>query len=219
VPEENACLPTYLLIDTSKSMSPYTQLVNDSLRHIHETVVTSPAVSEFAHMSLISFNTDAHLLLEMTDIELLTSLPRLVCDGMTNYGRAFDLVRARIDVDLPALAAAGKRSFRPAVFVITDGAPTDTAEWESAFSRLVDPSWPRHPHVITFGVGDASKAVLAKVATRKAFLAEESIRQDRALAEALASLLNSLVSSAANHRLMVPDEVEGFTSVPLEYVS
>lgn len=219
MPEENDCLPTYLLIDTSKSMSPYTQLVNDSLRHIHETVVTTPAVSEFAHMSLISFNTDAHLLLEMTDIEHVTSLPRLVCDGMTNYGLAFDLVRARIDVDLPAIAASGKRSFRPAVFVITDGAPTDSADWEASFNRLVDPSWPRHPHVITFGIGAASEAVLAKVATRRAFIAQESIKQDHALAEALASLLNSLVNSAAQHRLMIPDEVEGFSSVPLEYVN
>lgn len=217
--EENACLPTYLLIDTSSSMSPFTQLVNDSLQHIHDTVVTAPAVSEFAHMSLISFNTEAHLLLEMTDLEILTALPRLVCSGMTNYGRAFDLVRERIDADLPALTAAGKQCFRPAVFVITDGAPSDGNEWEPAFDRLTDPSWPRHPHVITFGVGQASKEVLAKIATTKAFIAEESIKQDRALAEALASLLNSLVSSAEHQRFMVPDEVEGFTSVPLEYIS
>jgi uncharacterized protein YegL len=219
MPEDSACLPTYLLIDTSKSMSPFTQLVNDSLQHIHDTVVTAPAVSEFAYMSLISFNTEAHLLLEMTDLEMLTALPRLVCSGMTNYGRAFDLVRERIDADLPTLAAAGKQCFRPAVFVITDGAPSDGKEWEPAFDRLTDPSWPRHPHVITFGVGQAKEEVLAKIATTKAFMAEESIKQDRALAEALASLLNSLVSSAEHHQFMVPDKVEGFTSVPLEYIS
>jgi uncharacterized protein YegL len=211
------CLPTYLVIDTSESMEPHTRLLNDTLNHIYDTVIESPSVSEFAHISLISFNTTAHLVLEMTDLEQVSALPVLTCSGRTSYGDAFDLVRERIQVDLPRLKGEGKAVLRPVMFFLTDGAPTDD-RWETAFLSLTDRGWPAYPHVITFGFGNADPKVLSKVATTKAFLAEPDIEDEQALSAVLAGLLNSLVSSAATQSLQLPASLEGFIQIPKDYM-
>src|SRR4051794_34054608 len=161
------CLPTYLVIDVSRSMQPHQAALNRILARLHGALRSSPRVSEFAHMSIIAFSTQAWLVVEMIDMEMVDQMPEVVCDGWTNYAEAFDLVRQRIDVDLPMLNAEGKAVLRPCVFFLTDGEPMDPG-WEFAFRRLVDKNWPRRPHVITYGFGAAEPAVLAKVSTKAA---------------------------------------------------
>src|SRR4051794_12402803 len=107
------CLPTYLVIDVSTSMSQHEQMLNQTLKKLHSTLANSPRVSEFAHMSIIAFSTQPWVVIEMTDMEYVPGMPEVACDGMTNYGAAFDLVRERIDIDLPALTAQGKAVLRP----------------------------------------------------------------------------------------------------------
>jgi uncharacterized protein YegL len=212
------CLPTYLLLDTSGSMLPFADTLNKTLDHLYDTVVKSPRVSEFAHISIISFNTSAHVVLPMMDIEQVTALPEVMCGGGTRYGDAFSLVHERIDVDVPALNDAGRAVLRPAVFFLTDGNPTDEeGSWTEAYSRLVDPTWRRRPHVITYGFGAANSDILGRIATKAAFLADEQLDQQEALAGVLSSMLQSLVTSARADQLLIPTDVPGFISVPVEY--
>ena len=183
------CLPTYLVLDTSASMKDHTDLLNESLRSVHRAAYHNPRISEFAHMSIVSFNTDAHLALPMTNIRQVTKLPLVSCSGMTEYAKAFDLIRERIDVDIPALNAMNRRVLRPAVFFMTDGAPSDGAKpgdpkvtpdhrvWQQALSRLIDPAWERRPHIITFGFGQANASILGQVATLQAFAAADPRNQ------------------------------------------
>jgi uncharacterized protein YegL len=211
------CLPTYLVIDVSTSMSQHEQTLNQTLKKLHSTLANSPRVSEFAHMSIIAFSTQPWVVIEMTDMEYVPGMPEVACDGMTNYGAAFDLVRERIDIDLPALTAQGKAVLRPIMFVLTDGAPTD-GEWETAFRALVDKGWRRRPHVVTYGFGAAPEAVLGRIATKAAFVADGSSGQDEALSTALHSMLNSLVASAQADELLIPAQAAGYKTVPLEYL-
>ncbi|MEU4162654.1 VWA domain-containing protein [Actinoplanes sp. NPDC026670] len=211
------CLPTYLVIDVSTSMSPHEQTLNQTLKKLHSTLANSPRVSEFAHMSIIAFSTQPWVVIEMTDMEYVPGMPEVACDGMTGYGAAFDLVRERIDIDLPALTAQGKAVLRPIMFFLTDGAPTD-GEWENAFRTLVDKGRRRRPHVVTYGFGAAPEEVLSRIATKAAFVADGSSGQDEALSTALHSMLNSLVASAQADELLIPAQASGYKSVPLEYL-
>lgn len=213
------CLPTYLVFDTSGSMEKHTQLLNDTLEFLYNSVVESPRVSEFAHMSIISFNDQADVVVEMTDIQDLQAIPRFTCGGRTSYGAAFNLVRQRIDEDIPKLTASGKGVLRPAVFLMTDGIPTDDEnQWTSAFQNLTAKDWRRHPHVITWGFGNADRTVLSKVATKGAFIADQHTGDKVAITEVIASMVRTLVASAKAEQLQLPTEVEGFTSIPLEYM-
>ncbi|MBV9161747.1 MAG: hypothetical protein JO281_09395 [Pseudonocardiales bacterium] len=211
------CLPTYLVLDTSGSMKEHEQTLNDTLEDVFDTLRLSPRVSEFAYISIITFNTRPHLVLEMTDIEDAPGIPQLACDGMTNYSLVFDLIRSRIDADVPALNAAGKAVLRPAVFLFTDGFPSDENEWQVHFNDLVTPSWRRRPHVITYGFGEARADVLGKMATKAAFLADSRTADKEALTKTLTSLLQTLVASAKAEELLIPTDLPGFIRVPVEY--
>jgi len=208
------CLPTYLVLDISSSMQPHEQLLNQTLVNLFDTLQANPRVSEFAHLSIIAFSTTPHLVLEMTDIDKVDTLPQVACNGATNYGAAFGMVQDRINADLPDLRAAGLSTLRPIVFFMTDGEPTDH-DWEKAFELLVDKSWPRHPHVVTYGFGQATPEVLKKVATKAAFIANEFSADQDALASALSSLVNTIVKSAERQQTEIPEEVPGYTSIPI----
>jgi uncharacterized protein YegL len=215
-------LPTYVVLDTSGSMAPFEELLNGTLTEIVDTLFTSPKVSDFIHLSIISFNTSPHVVVEMTEISQLTALPTVSCDGVTNFAPMFQLLRECIEDDIPKLSDKGVAVTRPVIFLLTDGNPTDRpkGDWAKALASLTDPAWRPHPHIITYGFGDASEAVLKKVSTLAAYIAEQG-HQDankKALSSALNSLLTSLVASAAAQRLLVPEEVSGFRSVPLDFV-
>lgn len=208
------CLPTYVVIDASASMTPYQDTLNRTLVHLHETLSDSPKVSEFAHVSIIAFATDAHVVLPMTDMDEVPAMPEVMCNGSTDYGQAFDLVRRQIDTDVSALRSSGKMVLRPAVFMLTDGEPKDAA-WHEKFRRLVDPGWNRRPHVITYGFGSAPEEVLGKVATVAAFIAEDRRDQGTALSRAMDKLLHSLVISAQNAEPTFPAETDGYRKLDL----
>ena len=222
------CLPTYIVLDTSYSMKEHTDLLNESLRRVHRAAYHDPQISDFAHMSIIVFNSAPHLALPMSDIRQVTKLPRVVCSGSTEYAKVFDMVRERIDEDVPALRNANRLILRPAVFLMTDGAPTDGMRpedkppvaderiWKASLSRLVDPAWERRPHVVTFGFGQANERVLGTVATLQAFIATAQGHEAEALREVFAFLVKTLSISASSGQLNVPTEMEGFRSVPLE---
>jgi uncharacterized protein YegL len=212
------CLPTYLVLDTSGSMKRHEDLLNETLDRVHDALATSPKVSEFAHMSIISFNDDAYPVLRMTDISQVSALPRLKCSGATNFARAFQLVAAQIEEDVPALRAQGRPVLRPAMFLMTDGVPTDPEEWPRAFVDLTSPDRPRYPHVISFGFGQAGADVLTRVATKGAFQAEDHLNDREALVRILTTLLNSLVTTANQEKLTLPTQVAGFRTLPMEYM-
>ncbi len=214
---KSKCLPTYLVFDTSGSMKSQEGLLNDTLEMVYDVLVENPRVSEFAHISIVSFNTTAQVVVEMTDIQDLQALPQFTCGGATDYGAAFRLIQQRIDQDVPNLNAIGKGVLRPAVFLLTDGIPTDSG-WETAFRNLVAPSWRRYPHVITYGFGEARTDVLSKIATKAAFIADDTTGNRTAITEAMTSMLRTLVASAKAEQLKMPTEVQGFTSIPIEYM-
>lgn len=215
-------LPTYVVLDTSNSMTPFKDLLNETLTEIVDTLYSSPKVSDFIHLSILSFNSAPHVVLEMEEIGQLTALPTVTCGGRTNFDPLFRLLRDRIGRDLPALSAKGVKVLRPVVFLLTDGSPTDTppGSWQSSLTALTDADWRPHPHIIGYGFGDASETVLKRMSTLAAYIAEKGRQDDnkKALSSALSSLLNSLVVSAQAERLLVPEEVAGFKSVPLDYI-
>ncbi|WP_283136909.1 vWA domain-containing protein [Rhizohabitans arisaemae] len=208
-------LPTYVVLDVSGSMLPYEELLNDTLMHIFDTIDRHPQISEFIHLSIITFNTEAFLVTSMTDFKDVQELPRVECRGMTNFGLAFDLLRRRIETDIPLLVDAGVAVVRPVVFLLTDGDPSDPDRWKGPLNELKDRSWKPHPNIITYGFGSASERILAEIATAAAYKAERGDTGE-ALTAALTSLLNSMVASAKNQELRIPESVRGYRSIPLD---
>jgi uncharacterized protein YegL len=218
------CLPVYIMIDTSHSMTPFEDVLNETIESLYDELITSPRISEFAFVSILSYNTDAEVVLQMTDLQSMDSLPELECGGVTNFVKALQLLRAQIEQDIPRLSEAGREVLRPVAFLLTDGQPTDdqgrlSDNWKPEYTALVDKSYRRHPNMVPFGYGSATAADLNDVSTipGAAFLAKGGQTGD-ALRKIIPALLNTLVASAKDHELRLPTEVDGFIRVSPEIV-
>jgi uncharacterized protein YegL len=218
------CLPIYIVIDTSYSMSPFEQLLNESIENLYDVLITSPRISDFAEVSILTYDADARVIMDMTSIQAMNALPDVQCGGVTNFSKALHLLRSRIDADVTALNSAGREVLRPVAFVLTDGVPTDekghpSDSWTVDFRNLTDPSWRRHPNVVPFGYGGAQPDDMLKMATipGAAFIAEKGGTSE-ALQKVIPALLNTLVASARERELRLPAEVDGFIRVSPEVV-
>ncbi|MFC4529337.1 vWA domain-containing protein [Sphaerisporangium dianthi] len=219
-------LPFYLVCDESYSMDgDPIRAINQELPTIYDEIASNPVVADKARLGIIGFSSGAAVLLPLADLNDIHSIPQLSARGMTSYGAAFSLLRDTIEQDIKQLRQAGHAPYRPTVFFLTDGQPTDEG-WHAHHQRLVDPGFGPHPHILAFGFGDAQPATLAQVATFRAFVANGDVSPTQALREFAKQLLNSVVQSAVasssspdeQPRLVVPDQVAGYTVLPVDLV-
>lgn len=216
-------LPFYLVCDESGSMSGApVDAINESLPEMHNEIGSNPVVADKTKFCLIGFNHQAQVLLPLSDLSTVTSIPGLQASGGTDYTAVFDLLYTTIAEDVAVLKANGDQVYRPAVFFLSDGQPGDN--WSAAYQRLTDPLWPLHPNILAFGFGGVDPATLQQIATVRAFIADGTMGPDGALREFAASLIQSIVSSGSKQTasgtltLAVPDNVPGFTALPADEI-
>ncbi|WP_067792247.1 vWA domain-containing protein [Actinomadura formosensis] len=214
-------MPTYIALDVSKSMQKHEGLLNETLAKIIKELYLNPRVSEFVHLSIIAFSSAPTVVVKMTELTRMRQMPVLRCHGGTRFGPLFELLRDRIDLDVPLLQDKGYSVLRPVVFLLTDGAPTDrpTDAWREPHRALVDREWRRHPRIISFGFGEAVEEILRAMSTVQTYMADPALGDaTSALPEAMNGMLSSMVASVQARRLMLPNEVAGYRVLSEEYV-
>lgn len=211
-------LPFYLVCDESYSMQgPPLDAINQQLPLIYQEIASNPVVADRARLGIIGFSTTAEVLLPLADLNDVLSIPQLSPRGATNYGAAFSLLKQTIEQDIAALKQAGHTPYRPTVFFLTDGLPTD--QWHVEHKNLVDRDFKAYPTILAFGFGDVDATTLQQIATFRAFIADGDMAPAQALREFARQLLNSVVQSAVASssnpsgaaQLIVPDQVQGYT--------
>lgn len=216
-------LPFYLVCDESGSMrGEPIRTINASLPDIHAEIASNPVVADKTRFCIIGFSGSARMVLPLSDLSAITSMPALgYHTGGTNYGSAFNVLYDTIADDVQLLKANGDQVYRPAVFFLSDGRPTDK-QWQTSFRRVTDSGWPLHPNILAFGFGKVDQATLQHVATVKAFIAQAGMGPAAALREFARSLIQSIVNSGSRSAagggliLVVPDDVPGFTTLPAD---
>jgi uncharacterized protein YegL len=208
-------LPFYALCDVSASMRADQRIdaLNGAVAATCDAAASHPVVADRVRLAIMSFASEAEIVMPLSDLGLLDELPRLVPRGLTSYAAAFNLLRATIERDAAQLVADGFRVFRPAVFLLTDGQPTDSpTEWRSSLSRLLDARFPHRPNVVAFGFGDANDEILAEIATIAAYQASDTVSAAAAIASFGTVLVESVVGSGTAGHLQLPTDVpDGLT--------
>lgn len=207
------CLPVYLAIDTSRSMASRIDALNRSVDVLFDALIMNPLVTEIVALSIVSFNTDSHIVLPMSDIDNIDTLPTFAAGGSTIYSRLFELLKEQISVDMSQLHRGARAALRPIVFMLTDGDPVDLG-WEDSFANLVDGNWKPHPHFITYGFGRVSGSTLARISTLGSFLADESTGVESAIQSITSTLIGGIVNSVHRQDFSVPGSVPGFDTIP-----
>ena len=118
-------LPVYLLLDTSGSMfGEPIESVKNGVQTLISTLRSDPYALETAFISIVTFNTTAQQIIPLTELATF-QIPTIDASGCTALGGALTLVAQKVDQEVTKTTAEVKGDWRPLIFIMTDGAPTD----------------------------------------------------------------------------------------------
>lgn len=118
-------LPIYLLLDCSGSMmGEPIAAVQTGLQNLVATLRQDPYALETAYISVITFDSEARQTVPLTELSQFNP-PTLSATGTTAMGAALTLLSERIEAEVTKTTADTKGDWKPVVFLMTDGTPTD----------------------------------------------------------------------------------------------
>ena len=127
-------LPVYLLLDTSGSMSGEPiEAVKNGVQVMISSLRQNPQAIETAFISIITFGTTADQIIPLTDLASFQMVD-LRASGTTSLGEALRLVANKIDTEVGKTTAEQKGDWKPLVFIMTDGLPTD--DWKAGLTEF-----------------------------------------------------------------------------------
>ncbi|TKJ99430.1 hypothetical protein PlfCFBP13513_08615 [Plantibacter flavus] len=194
-------VPVCVIGDTSASMasgpgvvSPI-EALNAGLAALVSTLKVHPEAADTALVEIIGFDSTASVILPYTHIDVASAPPVLAASGGTSYGDAFSLARRELEAMVGS--NSGRTLYRPTIYMITDGGPTDVG-WESELDTLCSSTYA--PNICVFGVAGADEEVLRRIARRDrgmVWLAEHGTDPAEAFAALFPALVRTVLQSAS----------------------
>ena len=127
-------LPVYLLLDTSGSMhGEPIEAVKNGVQILLSNLRQDPYALETAYLSVITFNETAKQVVPLTELPSFQA-PVLNASGCTSLGDALSLLASSIEREVAKTTAEEKGDWKPLVFIMTDGEPTD--DWAKGLEAL-----------------------------------------------------------------------------------
>ena len=120
-------LPVFILLDTSGSMrGEPIHSVNVGLQAMLSALRQDPYALESVHISIITFDVEARQVIPLTPLDEL-QLPEITVpdSGPTFLGAALELLVRHVDRDVRKSTQDAKGDWRPLLFLMTDGSPSD----------------------------------------------------------------------------------------------
>ena len=127
-------LPVYLVLDTSGSMTGEPiEAVKNGVQMMISSLRQNPQAIETAFLSIITFDTTAQQIIPLTDLASFQMVD-LKATGVTALGDALRLTAQKIETEVAKTTTEQKGDWKPLVFIMTDGIPTDN--WESGLNEF-----------------------------------------------------------------------------------
>lgn len=118
-------LPVYLLLDCSGSMfGEPIEAVKNGVQVLVSTLRQDPYALETAYLSIITFDSNAKQVAPLTELAAFQQ-PNLQASGCTALGEALSLLSQKADQEVTKTTMEKKGDWKPLVFIMTDGEPTD----------------------------------------------------------------------------------------------
>jgi uncharacterized protein YegL len=160
---------TLLLLDTSGSMSVEGKItaLNEGLRTFKEEITNDDLASKRVDLAVITFGTEVSVVHEFSTIEDFDP-PTLQADGSTPMGQAIMLAADLVEKRKQQYKARGIDYYRPWIFMITDGEPTDMqpgdARWTEVRQLVHEGESNKKFMFFAVAVGTANTELLSQIA-------------------------------------------------------
>jgi uncharacterized protein YegL len=131
-------LPVYLLIDSSGSMhGEPIHAVNVGVSSMLSALRQDPYALESVHLSLITFDREVKEILPLTPLDQAQiediKLPK---SGATHMGEGLDFLADKVQKNVIKSSDQVKGDFRPMLFIMTDGSPSDLMAFQEAIPKI-----------------------------------------------------------------------------------
>ena len=135
-------LPIFLLLDVSESMAGEChRQMQQGLERLTKNLRTDPYALETVYLSVVAFAGQAKTLAPLTELAFFYP-PRLPIGAGTSLGVGLTHLMQEINANVQKTTAQRKGDWRPIVYLMTDGKPTDNIEgalarWQKEFAASV----------------------------------------------------------------------------------
>jgi uncharacterized protein YegL len=159
--------PCVLLLDTSYSMdgSPIDEL-NTGLQVFKENLCADDLTMLRVEVAVVTFGGSVDIVQDFVTADQFQP-PHLDVNGDTPMGSAINVALDHLDARKQGYQRSGLGYFRPWVFLITDGAPTDGDLWRTAAQRVQKEEAAKKVAFFAVGVADADMKMLAQISQRQ----------------------------------------------------
>lgn len=199
-------LPVYLMIDTSGSMSGEPiQQVKNGMQMLVSALRQDPQALETAYLSVITFDSVAKEAVPLTDLPSF-QIPTIDANGITSLGAALQLVADCAKRDVRKASATQKADWRPMVFLMTDGGPTD--DFQKGLTRFKEEKWGA---VVACAVDKADTNILQQIAGEAVVRLDTS---DSAALSAFFKWVTASISTSSKSVQTTGKDVEGLNQLP-----
>jgi uncharacterized protein YegL len=182
-------LPIYLVLDTSGSMSGEPiESVKTGVGMLLSSLRQDPQALETACLSVITFDSSAKQVAPLTELAVFQQ-PVIKANGGTAMGAALRLVAECRDREIRKSSAEVKGDWKPLVFLMTDGQPTD--DFPAGLREFQSRKWGL---VVACAAGAGADANRLKQVTENVVVLETA---DQATIKAFFKWVSASISSAS----------------------